>query len=478
MKLSSTDIAVLLCIIIPFCLTLLISRINIQQSGIYNLLYKSRRLTAPALAVTLVSSWYTGVLGATQIAYKNGVYNFVVLGIFWYIAAIIFTFFISEKIFKSKAMTLPQLIANHYGKRAETVILALLSIKILPIAYIISLFTMLSFLLQMSDAVCWGLTLLIASFLLFKSSFLSIILVDFVQFITIFSTLFIIIIFCIIDVASISDLISALPHSHKTIDVSKDLNKLILWFLVAISTTILSPIFFQRSTIAYNSRATKKGILLSMVFWLISDILTTLGGLYAYAHIGPLHNDDAFLMLIHSILPEGLIGYAFAALLIICISALDSHLFASKSLIWTSWGQYMNKYIYYAILAIFLFASIVIAIFLDQDIEKAWLLFDSAFISSMLVPSIFAIKSPKSLKANQFVAVVTITFIASAIVEFALLSAQSSGCVVMSLINLLCVVCFKQWNKKNISPLKDWKALFINHLNHLLCFIKNLFKNI
>ncbi len=56
-----------------------------------------RRLTLPLFIATLVSTWYGGIFGTASIAFSSGVYNLVTQGIFWYVAYLIFAFFVLEQ---------------------------------------------------------------------------------------------------------------------------------------------------------------------------------------------------------------------------------------------------------------------------------------------------------------------------------------------------------------------------------------------
>ena len=48
-----------------------------------------RKLTLPLFIATLVATWYGGIFGVAQIAFENGIYNFVTQGFFWYISRVL-----------------------------------------------------------------------------------------------------------------------------------------------------------------------------------------------------------------------------------------------------------------------------------------------------------------------------------------------------------------------------------------------------
>jgi hypothetical protein len=55
----------------------------------------------------------------SQIAFNNGIYSFVTQGFFWYLSYIIFALFITKKIKKFDAMTLPDLVGQMFGPLSQ-----------------------------------------------------------------------------------------------------------------------------------------------------------------------------------------------------------------------------------------------------------------------------------------------------------------------------------------------------------------------
>ncbi len=77
-----------------------------------------RRLSLPFFVGTLVATWYGGIFGVTEIAFKQGVFNFFTQGVFWYITYILFAFFLVQRIRHEPVHTLPELVARKFGIRA------------------------------------------------------------------------------------------------------------------------------------------------------------------------------------------------------------------------------------------------------------------------------------------------------------------------------------------------------------------------
>ena len=110
-----------------------------ESENIIDLMLMGRSLTLPVFIMTLVATWYGGIFGVAEIAFKNGIFNFVSQGIFWYITYIIFAFFIIDKIKNYNAITLPDLIRKMFGPRSEKLSAIFNILNLVPVVYTISL---------------------------------------------------------------------------------------------------------------------------------------------------------------------------------------------------------------------------------------------------------------------------------------------------------------------------------------------------
>ena len=102
-------------------------------------LIMGRKLTLPMFVATLVATWYGGIFGVTKIAFNQGIYNFVTQGVFWYVAYLLFAFFMVDKIAPYKAVTLPNLIEKMFGKKSGVLGAFFNFFNVLPISYAISI---------------------------------------------------------------------------------------------------------------------------------------------------------------------------------------------------------------------------------------------------------------------------------------------------------------------------------------------------
>ena len=80
-------------------------------------LLAGRSLTVPVFVMTLVSTWYGGILGVGEFTYSVGIATWVMQGVPYYIFAILFAFLLAGRIRSSGGATIPDRFAA--GVRPE-----------------------------------------------------------------------------------------------------------------------------------------------------------------------------------------------------------------------------------------------------------------------------------------------------------------------------------------------------------------------
>ena len=109
-------------------------RVAAEKESLLDLLLMGRQLTLPMFVATLVATWYGGIFGVTEIAFSDGIYNFVTQGLFWYVAYLIFAFYLVDRVAKFKAVTLPDLVGQMFGPRSARLSAIFNFCNVLPVA--------------------------------------------------------------------------------------------------------------------------------------------------------------------------------------------------------------------------------------------------------------------------------------------------------------------------------------------------------
>lgn len=459
--LSTIDLFVLILMLCAFFGIASLKKFNSKITDIVSYMTAGRAITLPLFVVTLVSSWYGSVLGATQMAYKYGIYNFIVMGVFWYVGAIIFALFIADKLRSSNALSLAELTSNIYGRSSGRIVLMMLYVKGLPIPYLMAFSMFVSALFGVETYVSIGIATLVAIVLSSKSNLANVIFVDIIQFALIFVAMLCVVIFSYKSFGGIDYLQASLPETHFQVSSDNTYEKMFLWFLIALSTTFLSPVFHQRCFAAKTSAIAKRGIFVSIIFWACSDVLTTLGGMYAMATIGP-DVDNAYLMLVKNVLPHGVCGFVMASLVITAYSALDSFIFASKSMVVNDLynGKKLSGSGVFLVGAITAIITGLLALNFDNDIEKAFITFDCALIGSMLIPTTITLLKKNWLCRKSFNFVVLSSFVIACLAQLYAHDGSTSlfKILLFNACFTICIMIYKYVAIKVLAKHKNYKT--------------------
>ena len=151
-----------------------------------NYLFAGRTLSLPSLVATIVCTWYGGILEIGRFTYENGVVTWIIFGLFYYIAALLFAVYIAPKIIESNKSSIPELFYSHYGKKAAIVATLCIILLTNPAAYLKILSTILLYIwdLSMLNALVLGAS--ISLLYTFTGGFQSVIRTDKIQFIFLF----------------------------------------------------------------------------------------------------------------------------------------------------------------------------------------------------------------------------------------------------------------------------------------------------
>jgi len=302
-----------------------------------------RRLTLVPFVATLVSTWYGGILGVGEFTYLNGVVNLVVFGLPYYLFAILYALFLAARIRGGEALTIPERFQRCYGPRSARFSAVLVFLLTTPAPYLLMLGVMLNFLLGLD---LWAAILLgtvFSTVYLWRGGFQAVVRTDLLQFVLMFAGFILLLVF-LVGIEPLGQMWRELPASHRHWRGAEHLSwqVILVWFLIA-SWTFVDPGFYQRCAAARTGKTAARGILISVGFWFVFDLLTTSAGLYAVSQLPDLEGQlagpvAAYPLLGVAVLPSGLRGLFFAALLAVIMSTVDSFVFISATTLGRDFG--------------------------------------------------------------------------------------------------------------------------------------------
>ncbi|MBN2425124.1 MAG: sodium:solute symporter family protein [Calditrichaceae bacterium] len=290
-------------------------------------LLSGRSLTIPAFVATLVTTWYGGILGIGEFVHKSGISAWLMLGLPYYIFAIIYALWLAPRIRNSGAVSIPDMLQSVYGKKAGLIGGVFLIIMTSPAPYILMLGVLLQMLFGFGFYISIIAGTVISIVYVYWGGFRSVVATDKLQFVFMFGGFILLLIFLIADVSPV-EMIGRLDEGHTSLSGHLTWQEIVVWFLIA-CWTFIDPGFHQRCAAAKTPKTAQYGILISVGFWFVFDTLTITCGLYAfvlYPQIDPL---TAYPYLASLYLPVFLRGIFYTGLMAIIMSTIDSYTFLS-----------------------------------------------------------------------------------------------------------------------------------------------------
>jgi len=351
-----------------------------------------RTLTLPAFVATLVATWYGGILGVGEFAYTSGLSVWIVFGVPYYVFAIVFALFLAPRIRKAKLYTIPDKLDEAYGKPAAVLGAAFVYCLTSPAPYVLMLGTLLQLIFGWTLLPALLVGIVFSTVYVYVGGFRSDVRVNIVQFILMFVGFAVIIPYCVWTFGGLAYLKAQLPATHLTWHGGNSTQYIIAWFFIAM-WTLVDPGFHQRCYAAKTPRVASRGILVSVCFWLIFDFMTTTAGLYARAALKDIDPVMSYPLLAERLLPVGLKGLFFVAMLATVMSTLVSYLFLcgvtfTRDFVWRLEGGDPDARLgLRTAIGLALTTLIALALALAvPSVVKLWFFVGTAFIPGLLLP--------------------------------------------------------------------------------------------
>ena len=309
---------------------LLLSRGRGVGGGVDYLL-AGRRLTLPAFVATLVTTWYGGILGIGEYAWRFGISTWLVFGVHYYLAAVVFGLWLAPRLRKSGAITIPDLLVDAYGRKAALTGAAAVYASTVPVAYVLMLATLLA------QVMGWSLPMAVTAAAAFSalyvglSGFRAVVRTDLLQLVLMYGGFLILLPVALGHTGGFDGLWSALPETHRSWDGGLGWQTVLVWYLIAMQT-VVEPAFYQRVFAARSPRVARLGVLVSVAMWVLFDFLSISCGLAARVLLPDLQNPmAAYPALAELVLSPWAAALFTVALFATVMSTLDSYLFIAAT---------------------------------------------------------------------------------------------------------------------------------------------------
>ncbi|MGM0587968.1 MAG: sodium:solute symporter family protein [Bacteroidota bacterium] len=356
-------------------------------------LLSGRKMTLGAFVATLVSTWYGGILGIGEYSYQSGISTWLVLGVPFYIFSLLFAVFLAGKIRMNKALSMPEALADKYGETAGKLSAIPIFILVSPAPYILMLGLIFQYLTGGTGNYLWyasGVALFSVVYISY-GGFHAVVRTDVLQVILMFSGFMVLLGLAMGDFGTLTTLWHSVPDSYRDPTGGQDMGYLLVWFFIAL-WTFVDPSFHQRAAAAKSPQVARRGIMISVLFWILFDFLTMFSGMYAWAILGPDIQQPVmtYPYLANELLPLGIKGFFFVTLLATIMSTLDSYLFLSGQTLGRDLLAPLfphverNQLTRISILAAALLGILLIIIY--PSVIDLWYVIGSVMIPGLLIP--------------------------------------------------------------------------------------------
>ncbi len=296
-----------------------------------DLIVGGRMLTLPAFVASLVSTWYGGILGVGEYSFRHGLSTWLVFGVPYYLAALLFALFLAKKARQSKLLTIPDRLAQTYDTRTAIAGSIVIYLMTVPAAYILMLGVLGEFLFGWPFWVGVTLGTLFSIVYVFVGGFRAVVRTDLLQFGLMFVGFAVLLVTVICTYGGLSFLRANVPADLFTWHGGISGWYIAIWYVIALAT-LIEPAFYQRCYAARDANTARTGIFISIGCWMVFDFMTTTCGLYARALMPELSDPlGSYPALAVMVLPVGLLGLFALSLLATVMSTVDSYSFIAAS---------------------------------------------------------------------------------------------------------------------------------------------------
>ncbi len=345
MRLGALDLAIVAIFLVG---SLLIGLWRSRSRSEDEYLLMNRTLSPIAFVLSIVCSWYGGILGVSEYAYNYGLSNWFVFGVPYYIHAVLFALFFARRARLTRGYSIPGQLEQTYGKPAARVAAIVIFFVTMPAAYLLMLGKLISWMTGWSYPLSLVLGTLVSTIYVYGGGLRSVVRTDIAQFAVMYGGFAAMLIWLGFQYGGMEFLQANVPAPLFTPTGGNGLAAVIVWYFIA-STTLIEPLFYERVYAARSARMIVPCLLVAIGFWIVFDFMTTATGLYARALLPDL-SDSAFSFpeLAASILPVGLCGLFIAAMFAVVTSTVDSYMFLAASafgrdIVWKSGGEFSRQ---------------------------------------------------------------------------------------------------------------------------------------
>ena len=353
-------------------------------------IFAGRKLTVPAFVMTLVATWYGGILEIGRFTYEHGVVSWFVFGVFYYIAALLYAIILVPKISSYNFSSIPDAFAKSFGKECALVAALVMLFVVSPAPYLKILSIILDYIYEIGPLNAIIIGALLSMLYTIKGGFSSVVGTDKLQFSLMYIGFGTVLVYLYMNYGGYDFLYSHLPEEKLSIPGNLNWGYIFAWGFIAM-VTLIDPNFYQRCFAGSSKKNIQKGIYISVILWFIFDLMSISVALYAAA-ILPEIQTSPYLDLMSMVLSPFLQGIFIISMLSVVMSTIDSFVFVSgftigKDILSNVLNKKSIDSVYYTRIGIVVtgLISVVLATFFKNAMD-IWYVSGSFGVSAILIP--------------------------------------------------------------------------------------------
>lgn len=371
---------------------------KLRNNSILQFLAAGRSLSLPAFVATLVTVWYGGILGIAESVSWVGIGTWLLFGVPYYVFAFVYAQFFAKRVRGADQISIPERLALRWGKNTGVVGALILFCLAVPAAHSLMLGSLLQSFTGWDLRISVLVATLVGSLFLYKGGLLADVRVGMLAFLMMYLGFVVIDVYCLAT-HPLSTVLPTLQEQGKLSFTGGVGWIAILSFFVLGAWTLVDPAFHQRVASSDSPELGKKGVLISIGFWFLFDILSITAALYAIALANPAPSDPKLLYPVFGsqILPSGLRAIFFCGMLGTILSAMVGYSLVSGATIGREVVARLNPNLsdeettFYTRIGIFVStcAAILLAINV-KSVVSLWYTWTGCVVGALLIPTALA----------------------------------------------------------------------------------------
>lgn len=303
---------------------------KLRDHSVMQYLVAGRNLTLPLGVATLVCTWYGGILGIGESVQYFGAGTWLLLGVPYYVFALIYAFWLSRRVREVKEISLSERLSTVFGPRVGRAGAGMLFLLGVPSAHVLMLGVLVQFL---TGWPLWASVLAGTGFgalFLFRGGLMADVRASILAFTLMYVGFAVMVGYCLLNHPPATTFQPLQAQGLLQFTGGQGWTTILGFFILG-AWTLVDPGFHQRVTAMTNPDTGRRVVLVSVGFWVVFDLLTITTGLYALSLLPKVPENPLMIFPAAGlqILPDGLRAIFFCGMLGTIVSAMVGYLLVS-----------------------------------------------------------------------------------------------------------------------------------------------------